>query len=305
MGKWGFFVVWAALASQGALIAQRWERLDRCEFYEGSHSDGDSIEVRRSGKHHIFRLYFVDCLEKNPASRARRATQAQYFGMNRASDAPMRAAYLAKSFTRDRLREPFTIYTCWQPVDLSRGNPSIRAFVKTADGKDLSMLLVREGLAIIRHGRKAVCDHPDGQTRSEFASQLREAEEDAKKKGRGAWGLAKGDEGVLPLKVLEATQREDLVSNAGRRVQVRGRVSRVGALGDGRLTFINFSAKAGSEGFVGIVRKNFFPRFLERFPEGLAGALTGRHVLLEGVITLFRNNPQIELESPKQIRIEP
>src|ERR1700754_498113 len=112
MGKWGFLMVWAALASQSALIAQRWERLDRCEFYEGSHSDGDSIEVRRSGKHHVFRLYFVDCLEKNPASRARRAAQAQYFGLNRASDAPMRAAYLAKNFTRDRLREPFTIYTC-------------------------------------------------------------------------------------------------------------------------------------------------------------------------------------------------
>jgi hypothetical protein len=43
---------------------------------------------------------------------------------------------------------------------------------------------------------------------------------------------------------------------------------------------------------------------LKQFPKGLKSALVDREVLLEGVITLYRGAPQIELESPAQIRIE-
>jgi endonuclease YncB( thermonuclease family) len=303
MGRFGFLVAWAALVSQAVLVAQGWERLDACEFFEGSHSDGDSVEVRRGDRHHVFRLYFVDCVEKNPASRDRRAAQARYFGVKGSDSTALRAAYLARNFTKDKLRNPFTVYTCWQAVDPVGDNPAIRAFVETADGKDLSTLLVKEGLAIIRHGDSAVSDHPNGRRSSEISSDLKQAEVEAKAQKRGAWGLVKSSEqDDSQPEVLEATEREALVSHAGTRVKVSGRVTRIGALPDGGMTFINFGGH-GRDGFVAIIRAKFLPRFADRFPNGLKSALVGKHVLLEGVITLYRGIPQIELESPAQLRI--
>jgi endonuclease YncB( thermonuclease family) len=300
----GFLAAWAALVSQTLLLAQGWERLDSCEFFEGSHSDGDSVEVRRSDKHYVFRLYFVDCVEKNPASRARRAAQARYFGVKASESAALRAAYLARNFTKDKLRNPFTVYTRWQAVDPAGDNPAIRAFVETADRKDLSTLLVKEGLAIIRHGDTAVSDHPNGRRSDEISSDLRKAEVEARAQKRGAWGLVKSSEdGDGQPEILDATDREALVSRAGTTVKVRGRVARIGALPDGGMTFINFDGR-GRDGFVGIVRSKFLPRFADRFPNGLKRALVGKHVLLEGMITLYRGVPRIELESPLQLRIE-
>ena len=304
MRRRGFLVAWAVLVSQAVLLAQAWERLDGCEFFEGSHSDGDSITVRRGGKHYVFRLYFVDCVEKNPASRVRRATQARYFGLKASETTALRVAYLARNFTTNKLRNPFTIYTRWQAVDPDGDNPAIRAFVETAEGKDLSTLLVNEGLAIIRHGNTAVSDHPNGRSIDQISSDLLRAEHEAKAGKRGAWGLANSSEdGDGQSELLEATDSGALISRAGTRVKVRGRVARIGALPDGRMTFINFGDR-GRDSLVGIVRARFLPRFADRFPNGLKSALVGKHVLLEGVITLYRGIPQIELESPAQLRIE-
>lgn len=296
-------MAWATLVSQVVLLAQDWERLEGCEFFEGSHSDGDSIEVRRGGRHYVFRLYFVDCVEKNPASRARRAEQARYFGV-KDSETALRAAYLARNFTKNELRKPFTIYTFWQPVDPLGDNPSIRAFVETADGKDLSRLLVSEGLAIIRHGITAVSDHPNGRRSSEISSDLKKAEAEAIAWKRGAWRLAtSGELADGQTAPFEATDLEGLISRAGTRVQVRGLIARVGTLRGRRMTFINFGGR-GRDGLTGIIRAKFLPGFVHRFPNGLESALVGKHVLLEGLITLYRGNPQIELESPRQLRIE-
>jgi endonuclease YncB( thermonuclease family) len=295
--------VWAILATQTALSAAGWERLDRCEFFEGSHSDGDSIEVRRGNQHYIFRLYFVDCVEKNPLSRVRRRTQGNYFGLKSSEGTALRVAYLATNFTREKLRKPFTVYTRWQPVDPGGDNPAVRSFVETGDGEDLATLLVSEGLAIIRHGDSAVSDNPQGRSSDEISSDLRRAEADAKTHNRGAWGLAGVRENDREEGVLTATDREALVSRAGTKVKVRGRVSRIGALSDRRMTFVDFGEK-GEDGFVAIIRSTALPSFLKQFPNGLKSALVDRDVLLEGVITLYRGAPQIELQSPKQLHIE-
>jgi endonuclease YncB( thermonuclease family) len=304
MRRHAFLLGWAVLVSQAVLLAHGWDKLDGCEFFEGSHSDGDSIEVHRHGKHYVFRLYFVDCVEKNPASRARRAAQARYFGLKASETTALRAAYLARNFTANKLRNPFTIHTRWQAVDPDGDNPAIRAFIETADGKDLSTLLVDEGLAIIRHGNTAVSDHPDGRSSGQISSDLMKAEVEARARKRGAWGLARSAEDNSGLsQLLEATDSGALVSRAGTRVKVRGRVARVGALPDGRMTFINFGDRGGDD-LVGIVRARFLPHFEERFPNGLKSALVGKLVLLEGVITLYRGVPQIELENLAQLRVE-
>jgi endonuclease YncB( thermonuclease family) len=303
MQRLRFALVWALVVSP--LMAQGWEKLTGCEYHEGSHSDGDSIEILRDGKRYIFRLYFVDCVERNPDSRARRAVQSRYFGLDETGQtSALRAAYLASAFTRSQLRQPFTIHTRWQPVDAESGNPAIRAFVQTAKGDDLSTLLVAEGLAIIRHGAKAVSDHPDGRSMTEFSAHLRILERDAREKKRGAWGIASSKVNDPGAAVVEATDYERLVANAGRHLKVRGRVSRVGRL-FGRMTFINFSGNPDRDGFVGIIRKKFLPRFSQRFPNGLPSGLTGKSVVLEGTLTLYRSIPQIELENTRQLRVEP
>jgi endonuclease YncB( thermonuclease family) len=305
MQRLGIVLASALLAASSILFAQRWEKLSGCEFHEGSHSDGDSIEILREGKRYIFRLYFVDCLERNPASHSRRALQSRYFGLEeRAETVALRVAYLASAFTRAQLRNPFTVYTRWRPVDVDSGNPAIRAFVQTAEGEDLSTLLVSEGLAIIRHGAKAVSDHPDGTSVAEFSSHLRTLEREAREKKRGAWGVAKSRGKDSVAEVIEATDRDTLVANAGKNLRVRGRVSRVGTL-PGRMTFINFSGNPDREGFVGVVRKKFLHRFSQRFPNGLKSGLTGKSILLEGTLTLYRNIPQIELENPRQLQVMP
>ena len=196
------------------------------------------------------------------------------------------------------------LYALAAPSIADGDNPAIRAFVETADGEDLSLLLVSQGLAIIRHGRKAVSDHPDGRSSGEISSELQRAESEARSTKRGAWGLSGAGAGDRPAEAIEAADRQALVSNAGRKMKVQGTVSRVGAL-PGRMTFINFSANREKGGFVGIVREKFLPRFLERFPKGLVSGLTGKRVVLEGTITLYRNIPQIELERPEQINVKP
>jgi endonuclease YncB( thermonuclease family) len=182
------------LGSHFVLLARPWETLEHCEYSEGAHSDGDSIEVRPNGKHYIFRLYFVDCVEKNPLSAVRRRGQARYFGLTGSETTALRAAYLARNFTRDKLREPFTVYTRWQRVDPDGDNPAVRAFIETVEGEDVATLLVREGLAIIRHGETAVSDHPQGRSSRQIALDLRQAELDAKAHKHGIWGLANGSE---------------------------------------------------------------------------------------------------------------
>jgi len=46
------------------------------------------------------------------------------------------------------------------------------------------------------------------------------------------------------------------------------------------------------------------PVFQERFPEGLEAALAGKQVALKGVITLYRDIPQIELQRPDQVSVK-
>jgi hypothetical protein len=45
MQRLGLALVWALVVSP--LLGQGWEKLTGCEYHEGSHSDGDSIEILR------------------------------------------------------------------------------------------------------------------------------------------------------------------------------------------------------------------------------------------------------------------
>lgn len=304
----GCAAVWFALLSSLPALPPGWEKLENCQFLEGSHSDGDSIEAEYGGRRHVFRLYFVDTIEKNPQSRSRRAGQAKYFDLkgDEAEARALQAAYAASDFTKEQLKKPFTVYTRWDKVDSRGDNPSLRAFITTADGHDLATRLVGEGLAIIRNGRRSVADHPAGATVDETLRDLRLAETGAHLAGRGAWASSRLDvpPETTPLEKIPAGDRKTLLALAGHKARVIGRVSRIGALPDGRITFINFEGNERQD-FVAIVREGSLPALKKQFPDGLDQALNGREVTVEGLVTLFRDTPQIEIENPAQISVAP
>lgn len=304
----GLLLVSALLVGTVRSETVPWQRLDGCRLVDSPHNDGDSVEVDHEGTRHIFRLYFVDCFEKSPHSHKRRAEQAKYFGLqgDRVEEEAVQLAYEAARFTKDRLAAPFTVYTRNQKVDSRGKNPSLRAFVETAEGKDLGLLLVEAGLAIIREG-KAASDHPDGKNPSEMVGVLRVEETRARLAGRGGWAFAPGwkSAAVPPVnREFAAEDRTGILAAAGHPARVRGRVSRMGALPDGRITFVNLDGTR-EDGFVGVIRADFLPAFQKHFPNGLETALLGQDVVLEGVITLYRDIPQIELQRPGQITLVP
>lgn len=296
------------LAQAARALDPGWEKLEGCSVVEGPHNDGDSVEVRYGGARHVFRLYFVDCVERSPHARSRRAGQMKSFGVTGegAEEAGLQMAYAASKFTADQLGRPFTVHTRWQKVSSKDKNPSIRAFIETADGADLGQLLVGEGLALIREGR-ASSARPGGKTASQMVRELREAETRARVGRKGAWAFSVRRPPLVqvePGAELAAKDRVSLLSSAGKPVRVRGLVGKVASLPDGRIVFIDFEG-APEDGFVAIIRADFQPVFRERFPEGLEKALVGREVMIDGVVTLYRETPQIELERTSQLTLLP
>lgn len=302
----GCAAFWFAFLPSLPALAPGWEKLENCQFLEGHHSDGDSIEAEYRGQRYVFRLYFIDTIEKNPQSRSRRAGQAKYFDLKGevAEAKALQAAYAASDFSKEQLKKPFTVYTRWDKVDSHGDNPSLRAFITTSDGKDLSTELVGQGLAIIRNGRRSVADHPEGPAVDETLRDLRLAETGAHLAGRGAWAPARMDAPpeTESSEKIPAGDRKTLLSLAGHKARVTGRVNRVGALPDGRITFVNFEGN-GREDFVAIIRAGSLPAVKKIYPDGLEQALVGREITIDGLVTLFRDTPQIEIESPAQISV--
>jgi endonuclease YncB( thermonuclease family) len=89
---------------------------------------------------------------------------------------------MAKEFTQDALKDGFSVRTRWQGV--FSGKPNARKYgIVRVGGRDLAELLVAKGLARI-HGMGI-----GGQTWDEV-ERLKGLEAEAKKVGKGAWGLA-------------------------------------------------------------------------------------------------------------------
>lgn len=292
--------------------APGWQKLQGCQYQEGSHSDGDSVEVIHHSQHHVFRLYFVDCIELNPRSVARRRAQGHYFGL-RTEEEAMRWARAAAEATRELLAsKPFTVWTRWERVTPGSDNPSIRALIQTPCRRDLAEELVSRGLAIIRGGA-ALADHPDGRTRFEVLKTLRELETQARLDGRGAWSarrmaipssppqnLRQPDDATH--RVFSAEEAEALRAAAGRDVRVRGRLGVVSSLPDKRITFLNFEGVPRG-GFVAIVRGGSLCALENALGGELPTRLTGRNVEIKGRLTLYKTIPQIELSEPAQLQI--
>jgi DNA/RNA endonuclease YhcR with UshA esterase domain len=96
---------------------------------------------------------------------------------------------------------------------------------------------------------------------------------------------------------IDALDLNALMDAIGKKVVVRGIVTRVGTTPDGKITFLNFGNKRDS-GFVAIVFEKSYPQF----SDGLKG-FSGKEVRVSGVLELYKNQqPQIVIHSASQVQ---
>jgi len=93
---------------------------------------------------YLFRLYFVDAPETDEMTPRRLVEQAKYFAIT--VPQAIEVGRAAKEFTRQKLSEPFTVFTHMSDAMGQSRLERFYAFVQTNEG-DLSEQLVRNGLA--------------------------------------------------------------------------------------------------------------------------------------------------------------
>lgn len=165
------------------------ERLENARWIDDRGNDGDSFLVAVGGEKLHLRLYYVDAAEKYLSDRyenqrERVADQAKDFG-GISLDQTIDLGNRARAHVADLLRgKTFTVYTKFESVY----NSERRYGYVELPGSDelLCEELVEQGLARI-HTQGT--DAPDGETYYEFKKHLEKIEQEAKRAGRGAWGL--------------------------------------------------------------------------------------------------------------------
>ncbi|HUE61525.1 MAG TPA: helix-hairpin-helix domain-containing protein [Chthoniobacterales bacterium] len=176
-------LIWIALLLpiEKAGASGDWVTLENCRLIPNPANDGDSFHVVADGKEYLFRLYFVDAPETDAANPARLIEQAKHFGIS--VPQVIEVGEIAREFTRDKLAEPFTVFTRMSNAMGRSKLERFYAFVQTKDG-DLGEQLVAKGLARI-YGRRVT--PPGASSYSAAAQKLQELEDQAKRQKLGGW----------------------------------------------------------------------------------------------------------------------
>src|SRR2546425_12759711 len=160
-----------------------WIVLENCRLIVNPANDGDSFHASAGEKEYIFRLYMVDAPETDEMNPTRLVEQAKYFAIT--VPQAIEVGQAAKEFTREKLSEPFTVFTRMSDAMGRSKLERFYAFVQTKDG-DLAEQLVRNGLAR-NYGYKAV---PPGLRNSRLeVEKLQQFEDEAKQERIGGWGV--------------------------------------------------------------------------------------------------------------------
>jgi len=141
----GVAVLWTASPNGYARDGSKeWIVLKDCRLIPNPANDGDSFHVSVGPNEYLFRLYFVDAPETDEMTPRRLVDQAKYF----ATTVPqaIEVGRTAKEFTRQKLSEPFTVFTHMSDAMGQSRLERFYAFVQTSEG-DLGEQLVRNGLA--------------------------------------------------------------------------------------------------------------------------------------------------------------
>ena len=166
--------------------SREWIVLENCRLIVNPANDGDSFHASAREKEYIFRLYMIDAPETDELNPARLIEQAKYFAIT--VPQAIEVGQAAKDFTREKLSEPFTVFTRMSGAMGRSRMERFYAFVRTKDG-DLGEQLVRNGLAR-NYGFKAA---PPGLENSRVeVEKLQQFEDEAKQEKIGGWGVGVG-----------------------------------------------------------------------------------------------------------------
>jgi endonuclease YncB( thermonuclease family) len=179
MFKWFLIMVAMLVGLSPVQAAKPWQTLENCTLVESWRNDGDSFKVHWNGGELTIRLYFADTPESDYRYMDRTKAQAAYFGIT--EDQAVQVGKMAKEFTKNALKDGFSVRTRWQGV--FGGQKAMRKYgIVSVGDQDLAEMLVANGLARI-HGMGI-----RGKTWEEV-ERLKVLEAEAKREGRGAWGL--------------------------------------------------------------------------------------------------------------------
>lgn len=178
--------------------------LKNCKRVPTDWADGDSFLIQtEDGTEYTIRLYGADCFEWHVTdeSDARRLReQRRYFGISGFGGSPQASIAAAKEFGKMAadeiavaLKEPFTVHTAFSDAMGDGKYKRVYAYVTTANGDDLSEILVAKGLA---RAFGVYRQTQNGKSSKDYRAYLQDVELRAAKKGAGAW--AKTDWDLLP-----------------------------------------------------------------------------------------------------------
>jgi competence ComEA-like helix-hairpin-helix protein len=163
-----------------------WTVLENCRLILNPANDGDSFHASSGEKEYIFRLCLVDAPETEGMDPRRLIEQAEHFEIT--VPQAIEVGEAAKAFTRDKLAEPFTVFTRMSDAMGRSKIERVYAFVQTKEG-DLGEQLVRNGLARA-HGAKV---NPPGFSDLQTERQkLQQFEDEARQEKIGGWGIGTG-----------------------------------------------------------------------------------------------------------------
>src|SRR5438874_124864 len=171
------FVAAIGLASE----KKEWVKLTDCAYVAADYNDGDSFRVKAGTNEFLLRLYFVDAPETNLRYPERTREQSEYFGVT--LDQSMRGGREARDFVREKLRDPFTIWTRWASAAGRSKEHRYYGWV-LAGTNALDELLISKGLARPKGVRPNL---PTGQKQAAHVARLHELEAEAKRQKAGLW----------------------------------------------------------------------------------------------------------------------
>lgn len=138
-------VLWTAAVNVPARGGSKeWIVLKDCRLIPNPANDGDSFHVSSGEKEYLFRLYYVDAPETDEMTPRRLVDQAKYFAIT--VPQAIEVGQAAKEFTREKLSQPFTVFTHMSDAMGSSRMERFYAFVETKQG-DFGEQLVRNELA--------------------------------------------------------------------------------------------------------------------------------------------------------------
>jgi DNA uptake protein ComE-like DNA-binding protein len=174
-------VLWLAIVDLSA--RGDWVVLENCRLVLNPANDGDSFHVSSGDKEYVLRLYLVDTPEIDGTDPARLIEQAKFFEIT--VPQAIEVGETAKDFVREKLSEPFTVFTRMSDAMGRSKIERLYALVQTKEG-DLGEQLIRSGLARV-FGNKVAPPGSDS-SQAELA-KLEQFEDQARKDKIGGWGI--------------------------------------------------------------------------------------------------------------------